>query len=190
MRRRRVRCRLALGDLRFVRLLAVEDRGDVGDGARRRDERGANFERRVGSGGSGVFWRGGGGNASGLLLLFTKDTGAHDRAAACLSRLLQFGADRATRIADLTAHAGAQLLHVRLPARFDNLLVRSSARGWRGSDDCKGGAEGRREAATRVEPVGHALFPAQGQRDTCHRRLSLDRQGIANKVENWRMANK
>jgi hypothetical protein len=44
---RSIRGCLALGDLRLVRLLAVEDRGDVGDRARRRNEGRANFERRI-----------------------------------------------------------------------------------------------------------------------------------------------
>jgi hypothetical protein len=124
---RRVRCRLALGDLRRIRLFAFEDRSDVGDRARRRDEGRANFERRVG-GRRGILWRRWSGDAGRLLLLFTYHARPYDRAAACLARLFQLGANGGFRIADFATHAGAQFFHMRLPARLDDLLVRGGVR--------------------------------------------------------------
>ena len=127
-RRRGVRCRLALGDLRLVRLLAVENGGDVGDRSRRRHEGGANFERCVRCRRGRILRCGRRGHARGLFLLCRQNAGAHVHRAASLPRLFQFRADRLAWIADLAADAGAQLLHMRLPAHFDELLVGGGAR--------------------------------------------------------------
>ena len=156
MRGRRVSRCLAFGDLGFVRLLAVEDCGDVGDGARRRDERRANIERHVRSRRC-IFRRGWSRHSGSLFLFFTQHAGTHDRRAAGLPRLFQFAANGVARIADLAAHASAQLFRMRLPTRFDDLLVRGGTRARKRSDDGECGAKERREAAARVEPVGHAL---------------------------------
>jgi len=113
--------RSELSDLRLVGFFAVEDGGDIRNRARRGDERGANFDWNVPSGvGLG---RCGRGNACGLLLFFADNARAHNRGAASLFRFFQFGAGDRTRIADLAAYAGTQLLHMRLLARFDDLLV-------------------------------------------------------------------
>src|SRR5262249_25099743 len=90
-RRRAVCERSQLGDLRLVGFLAVEDGGDIRNRARRRDERGANFDRNV-PGGVGLGRRRRG-NAGGLLLFFADNTRAHDRGATCLFRFFKFWSD-------------------------------------------------------------------------------------------------
>jgi hypothetical protein len=133
-RRRGVRRCLALGDLRLVRLLAVENGSDIGDRSRRRHEGGANFKRCVRCRCGRILWRRRRRHARGLFLLGRQNAGAHVYRAASLPRLFQFRADRLARIADLAADAGAQFLHVRLPAHFDELLVAGGARRLRQRD--------------------------------------------------------
>jgi hypothetical protein len=126
--------------------------------------------------------RSGSGDAGSLLLLFTQHAGPHDSGAARLSRLFQLWADRAARIADFAAHAGAQLFHMRLLARLNNLLVRSGARRRKRSHDGECGAERHCEAAARIEPIEHTFSQRKGT--TSHRGLILDGVCLVNKAEN------
>ncbi len=152
VRRRGVGCRLPRRNFRRVRFFAVENSGDVGDGARRRDkawlDRGAGCRRR-----SGVDFGRRRRRRSDSLFLFLANHARPDQ------RRTASGANRfGIALETLGLRAGLDLRAHGLPACFHDLIVAGGECGQERHDGSeRGGAAQCGEAAQSVHADSHVV---------------------------------
>ena len=155
-RRQGVGLGLARGDLRSVRLFAVENRGDVGDGTRRRDKDrldGGEVLRRYRRIVVRRRWRR---HAGRLLLLFTHHARAHDRRTALFPGFLKSVRRREFWFSDFADHAFVLLRLHELPALLLDLLVGGGNGGLdQNNRSERAGTQHNRQAAPWVHAFGH-----------------------------------